>query len=583
MSFREAYDYTDHLKTILVKKNLVIDLSKKFKQIKDNSDRVKFCENLLQEHDLIPDYENNVVHKSKENADKYRNEGNKLYSAKKYVEALLCYNKSLVFSEPGSESLGLAYANRSATYYEMELYENSLNNIQLAKDNRYPVRNMEKLEIREQKCLEMINNPTNPHKDLTKAVGQEFFELSYQANEKIPFIADCLELEKSPLFGRYITTKVPLHAGDIIAIEEPFCKVLSPESRYKYCANCFEDNFFDLLPCMECTGVMFCSEECAIAGNKKFHQYECSIVDSINTLFTRVMRIVSRTFFEALDICNGSIDELEELIKSNEGSSTTVFDYHFKNPDDPIKKKNLLMAIDALNTNEDGRTHADLFQRAGVVAIMVNLIKNQSAVKDLLLTERNMDFLRRFLFKQSQISASNYHSITGGVLLRSEVEGDVRGGGSFPFCSLINHSCAPNMVRLVYKTSNYVVVNRPIPAGGQLFDNYGFHHCLATLQERQSSLKDQYNFKCSCEACIGDYPSFQDLKTTPYKFPGLDDDVDMLQKLVVERAKLKYKPFCEYIDKMEEHYPCFEVSALQECVLRCLNIFSLSEFNMKII
>lgn len=42
MSLREVYDYTDQLKSILVKKNLVIDLSKKFKGIKDNSDRVKF-------------------------------------------------------------------------------------------------------------------------------------------------------------------------------------------------------------------------------------------------------------------------------------------------------------------------------------------------------------------------------------------------------------------------------------------------------------------------------------------------------------------------------------------------------------
>lgn len=77
---------------------------------------------------------------------------------------------------------------------------------------------------------------------------------------------------------------------------------------------------------------------------------------------------------------------------------------------------------------------------------------------------------------------------------------------------------------------------------------------------------------------------FHDLKTTSYKFQRfLNDDVEMLQKLNVERAKLKYKPFCELIDKMEEHYPCFEISALQECVLRCLNIFSLSEFNMKFI
>lgn len=44
MSLRLVYDYTDQLKSILVKKDLVIDISKKFKEIKDNSERVKFCE-----------------------------------------------------------------------------------------------------------------------------------------------------------------------------------------------------------------------------------------------------------------------------------------------------------------------------------------------------------------------------------------------------------------------------------------------------------------------------------------------------------------------------------------------------------
>lgn len=44
MTLREVYDYTDQLKAILVKKNLVFDISEKFKEIKDNSDRVKFCE-----------------------------------------------------------------------------------------------------------------------------------------------------------------------------------------------------------------------------------------------------------------------------------------------------------------------------------------------------------------------------------------------------------------------------------------------------------------------------------------------------------------------------------------------------------
>lgn len=105
---------------------------------------------------------------------------------------------------------------------------------------------------------------------------------------------------------------------------------------------------------------------------------------------------------------------------------------------------------------------------------------------------------------------------------------------------------------------------------------------METLEERQTTLKDQYKFICRCEACTGDYPLFHDLKTTSFKFDRfMSNDVEMLQKLDVDRAKLKFDAYCEFIDEKNERYPCYEISALQECVLRCLNIFSMSEFNMK--
>lgn len=144
----------------------------------------------------MPDFQDNIVEKSKGHADEYRNEGNLFFNVKKYVAALLCYNKSLLYSPPDSESLGLAYANRSAAYYKMELYNHSLINIQLARENKYPMQNIDKLEIREKKCLEIINDPSYSHRDTSEAVGKEFFELSYTENKKIPFIVECLELKK---------------------------------------------------------------------------------------------------------------------------------------------------------------------------------------------------------------------------------------------------------------------------------------------------------------------------------------------------------------------------------------------------
>lgn len=77
---------------------------------------------------------------------------------------------------------------------------------------------------------------------------------------------------------------------------------------------------------------------------------------------------------------------------------------------------------------------------------------------------------------------------------------------------------APNVVRLSLNLKMCVVINRPIAKGGQLFDNYGYHHCLENRKNRQTELNDQYRFKCQCEACTNDYPLYQDLVTFDNRF-----------------------------------------------------------------
>ena len=80
--------------------------------------------------------------KSSELADECRNAGNKLYCERNFFEALLKYNESLCFAMEGSEAVGLAYANRSAVYFELRLYEKCIRNIELAKLSGYPQKNV---------------------------------------------------------------------------------------------------------------------------------------------------------------------------------------------------------------------------------------------------------------------------------------------------------------------------------------------------------------------------------------------------------------------------------------------------------
>lgn len=193
--------------------------------------------------------------KSDEKAVSSRAEGNKLYGDKKFFEALLKYNESLCFATLGSENLGLAYANRSAAYFEMKLFGNSLKNIALARDFHYPQEKMETLTQRKTKCQEMAKqqmqliNPWN------------FFKLSYKANRKLRYAVDCLEFRSNEKYGKHIVTNRNLKVGDVLVIEKPFCSVLLSESRFveidrtnkfQRCAECLKDNQLDLIPCDSC-------------------------------------------------------------------------------------------------------------------------------------------------------------------------------------------------------------------------------------------------------------------------------------------------------------------------------------------
>lgn len=198
---------------------------------------------------------------SKSNADALRIEGNQLYSDRNFFDALIKYNESLCNAMPGSDSAGYAYANRSAVFFEMKLYDKCINNIELAKLNGYPRDNYHVLNKRLEKCIENQANANDEHEKLLVENPFEFVKLSYQQNASLPFVVDCLKLRQNDTFGRYIVASQDLKVGDILAIEEPYFKVLKSDARYescqetnKYqrCSVCLQDNSMDLIPCPEC-------------------------------------------------------------------------------------------------------------------------------------------------------------------------------------------------------------------------------------------------------------------------------------------------------------------------------------------
>jgi SET and MYND domain-containing protein 4 len=129
-----------------------------------------------------------------------------------------------------------------------------------------------------------------------------------------------------------------------------------------------------------------------------------------------------------------------------------------------------------------------------------------------------------------------------------------------------------------------MMVNRPIEAGEQLFDNYGYHHCLENVHDRQISLKNQYMFKCTCEACENLYPLYPSLpriaKAKDFDL-FLGSDVVKLTSLDFDVAMNRFSEYCKYLNLLP--YPSFEASSLQECILQCSFIFKATPFKLKLL
>ncbi|KAF2350147.1 SET domain [Trinorchestia longiramus] len=79
------------------------------------------------------------------------------------------------------------------------------------------------------------------------------------------------------------------------------------------------------------------------------------------------------------------------------------------------------------------------------------------------------------------------------------------GANAYGVLSLTNHSCSPNCYRQSYGGVGVLRAIEFIPKGAEISDCYGAHFALDSKSDRQLTLKKQYYFDCSCQACANDW------------------------------------------------------------------------------
>lgn len=360
---------------------------------------------------------------------------------KSYFRSLINTNKNLSCAKNKSE-VAFCYDRRSRVYFAMGQYRKCWRNIEQARDCGVDL--SPDVDDIEAKCHELMLKEDSSQ--------SSFFNLSYPANDKNPSLVDCIKLCVSKQFGRHLVTTQKLKAGDVIAIEKPFYKSLDKNAAHGRCANCFKSNLLDLIPCRLCTSMMFCSKDCEESSWKGFHKYECSTIDDM-TQDDGFLMMIQRSLFHALNVCGG-LENLQRLVSADK-LPTTVFDLDLNVENENLQKELLIVcqSLEASPITKFDRMFAHSF------------VTNHEHVKRLWTTERQRDFLVTFLVKL--IGVMNRNGFTMHWTSPEE-----SGCAIFPSLSLVNHSCAPNLFRILVDGSLVFVVRRPIAVGEQLFICY---------------------------------------------------------------------------------------------------------------
>jgi hypothetical protein len=199
------------------------------------------------------------------------------------------------------------------------------------------------------------------------------------------------------------------------------------------------------------------------------------------------------------------------------------------------------------------------------------------------------DFIRKFLTKHTQIASLNYHEIYGWPLKQGGLVDPSTahlqkslayqrsvlaiGNGSFPFCALLNHSCAPNVCKIFLDDKAVVIVQRTVEAGSQLFDNYGYSFTNVPRDFRQSELLKQYRFKCNCIACNTDFGLLPSLKICDKTiFMQAKKACAELSRLNQKKARQKFLELAEVLQRGQKNFPSLEICSVMESFAACLEI-----------
>lgn len=419
---------------------------------------------------------------------KYREQGNRYYIQKNFNKAMEMFHKGLCYAEINSVHISFAFGNRSLCLFDKQRYEDSLINIQLAKDANYPEELMFKLDNRKAKCLENIE-PKN------SAKSPNLPKLSLEADIQIPNMASVLEVKHNHQYGRHIITNSDIVVNQTVLIETPLSDVLIG-SEYLRCSHCLKENM-NFIACKKCVSAMFCDEICA---NNPYHRYECDLYKLFgwedDGCFRKLLQSIVRLVLMGVTLTSTlNVDELMQLVAGCTGVDETteiaIAEDSFRSKIETLLKLSCFIP-----------TEKELYEGSIQVACLAyDLLLELTEIRRIFSTVAYQRFLMHLTvhfagsFNTNRLTLADINSFGESV--------DYYGQAIFNIRSFLNHACVPNVVCLSYDNILVCKTIKPIKKGEQLFIDYIENDLKEERKTvRRGRLKDMYGFLCGCDLCL---------------------------------------------------------------------------------
>ncbi|KAH8415808.1 hypothetical protein KR222_001194 [Zaprionus bogoriensis] len=498
------------------------------------------------------------------------------FKQKKWLEAMLLYSRSYV-ALPSDKVLerSIALANRSATLYHMQKHSECLVDIRRALELGYPKDLIYKLYERQARCYMAIKDyprtiaafkcvvfvERNPHqhsflpahcfrrkcitamddsalpsdrrsklhldamtmikmlerdpRTAKQAARQQKLKLNATQLEQaqtLPaeqeYVSSLVRIDRNAQEGRFARAAADVQVGQELLVERPYVAVLLEKYAQTHCEYCFVRTVMPVA-CAGCSDVVYCSEQCQQQAAQKYHRFECGILPVIwrsgasinNHMALRIIASKPLDYFLQL---KDSLDvelSLEQLLSL---------------PKDDYRR------VAHLERHQGERPAANYFQYVLMARFLARCLQATGYFGDCAMEPEpeQLRVITGLLLRSLQFIQFNTHEVA--ELHKFAAQGSEKsifiGGAIYPTLALFNHSCDPGVVR--YFRGNTIHINsvRPIEAGLPINENYGPIYTQDKREDRQARLKDLYWFECNCDACLENWPLFDQLPRDVIRF-----------------------------------------------------------------